>query len=311
MSRHKIFRQVTVARFTSCLLIIFILYCNNLLASEKDSTLIHDSVRWTRLVYEASAFFVTLETEIKLNTMKSDLSLSELVLNKEPNVLLPKGENIFRIDNFSEGFGKKTHYTLWFDRSGEALQRKKLVRGKKNEIKIYRFTDCGYHTLRQKFPDKKFAEDYSQWTASNKSFTGFERELCDGGTIYDVNALLYLIGAINIKDVGFEKELLTFSSGRLLKVKLVAKKKTSVYSEFKIKSPNKNVKVEDEVDVIEVQLIPDAGDKKGRESFRFLGLKGDVKVYVDPVRQLIVRLRGKVDVLGTLDINLKKAELLN
>ena len=299
-----------ISRFLFWLVIVSFFSSSNLPAAERNSVLAHDNVRWSRMVYEASAFFVTMETEITLSTVSGDASLNELTLNNEPNVLLPKKGNIFRIENFSEGFGKKTRYTLWFDNNGEALQRKKLVRGKKNEIKIYRFTNCGYYKLREKFADKKFDKNYNQWKESDKSFSEFQQELCDSGTIFDVNALLYIINILNIKDVGFEKELLTFSDGRLLKIKLFAKKKTSIYSEYEIKSPDKNIHVENEIDVLEVHVSPVTSDKQERDSFRFLGLKGDVKVYIDTAHQLIVRLRGKVDVLGTLDINLKKAELI-
>jgi len=269
------------------------------------------NVRWSRLVYQASAFFITMESEIRQGSIPVADVLPQLVLNNEPNVVRPKFEKILKVENYSEGFGKKTRYSLWFDQNGEALQRKKLVRGKKNEIKIYRFTPCGHYTLRKKFSDKKFDENYSQWKESDRSYTDFNSNLCGNEQIYDVNSLLYLISALNIKDVGYKKDFLTFSYGHLVRVKLTAKKMSTVYADYKIKSPDRDLTVNESVDVLELHLTPVTEDKKERENFRFLGLKGDVTVYLDLKHQLILRLRGKVDVVGSLDINLKRAELVN
>lgn len=269
----------------------------------------HDNVRWNRLVYEASAFFITLETEIKLTTVDRKTVAEQLVLQDETNLLFPEGRNVYRIDTFADSFGKRTHYSLWFDSDGEILQRKKVLRGKKNEIKIYRFSPCAYYSLRKKFPNKKFDQGFSQWTASNQKFLEFQPELCGDEPIVDANTLLYLISALDIKDTGLDRELLTFSRGRLIKVRLKARKKTSIYSEFKVKHPAGSNEIEDDVDVLQLHLSPVVDNSKDRDNFRFLGLKGDIKIYVDTKRKLILRLSGNVDVVGSIDINLKKAEL--
>jgi len=291
--------------------ILLLVHANVGRAEEHSLPLDHDNVHWSRLIYAASAFFMTLESEVRQESVTTEKASTQLVLNDEKDVHKSSAENIVRIDNFSEGFGKKAHYTLWFDQNGEALQRKKLVKGKRNEIKIYRFSSCGYFTLRKKFSSENFDENFKQWGEAKKSYTDFSSDLCGKQPVYDVNALLYLISALNIKEVGYQRELTTFSDGKLLRVKIVAKKMTSIYGDFIINSPQKEQTVNDSIDVLELHLVPVTSSKKERESFRFLGLKGNIKVYLDLTHQLIVRLRGNVDVVGNLDINLKKAELLH
>jgi hypothetical protein len=290
-------------------MIFFIFFCGQVSAAEKFVMLDHDSVNWTRLVYEASAFFMTLESEVNLKTIPSDTATKQLTLNDGVDVLSPKGDKVFHLQNYAEGFGKKTYYTLWFNSDGESLQRKKLVRGKKNEIKIYRYAPCGYYTLRHKFNSKKFDANFSQWKESDASFTEFPRELCDSGKIFDVNSLLYLISALNIKNVGYERELLTFSRGKLITVRITAKKMETIYSDYKINSSSGTLKINDDINVLKVQVTPLTSNRKDLESFKFLGLKGKVNVFIDTSRQLIVRLSGKVDVVGKININLKHAEL--
>lgn len=277
----------------------------------ENNQLKHENVRWSRLVYEASAFFVTLESEVKLQSIDKTKAIEDLVMKGESNLLYPKGERLFRIDTFAEGFGKETRYSLWINPDGEVLQRKKVLSGKKNEIKLYRFSPCAFYTLRQKFPSKKFDRNFNQWNDSHKKYAEFDPELCDSWPVYDVNSLLYLISALDISDVGFEREVLAFSKGDLFKVKIVAKKNTTIYSEFKIKSPNGKEEIDDDIDVLRVDIVPQVSNKNERDKFKFLGLKGNVKVYLDTARKLVVRLSGKVKVLGSIDINLKKAELVN
>lgn len=291
-------------------ILILLLLSNSVFATENPPIYNHDNVRWNRLVYEASAFFITLETEIRLSTIDRKAAVEQLVLQDETNLLFPEGQNVYRIDTFADSFGKKTHYSLWFDSDGEILQRKKVLRGKKNEIKIYRFSPCAYYSLRKKFPDKKFDQEFSQWTAANQKFQEFQPELCGDEPIVDANTLLYLISALDIKDAGFDKELLTFSRGRLIKVRLKAIKKTSIYSEFKVKHAAGSNEIEDDVDVLQLHLSPVVDNSKDRDNFRFLGLKGNIKIYVDTRRKLILRLSGNVDVVGSIDINLRKAELI-
>ena len=293
-----------------CITIFLLLLVSTSSVVASESSLDHNNIQWSRLVYEASAFFITLQSEVKQQSMALDSAEKQLVLSNDPNVISPGAETIYKVENYSEGFGKEARYTLWFDGNGAALQRKKLVSGKKNEIKIYRFSPCGYYTLRKKFPNKNFDKNFDQWKKTNKSFSEFSPELCGQGPVYDVNALMYLISALNIKQVGYEKEFLTFSDGRLLKVRLIAKKMTTVYGDFNITTPQKNISIDKSIDVLELHLTPITSNRKERDSFRFLGLKGNIKVYLDLTHRLIVRLRGKVDVVGQLDINLKKAELL-
>lgn len=291
-------------------LLLFTLFSSAIFADESQSRLDHDSVRWNRLVYEATAFFITLETEMKLSSLSRQMASGQLAMKDESNLLFPRGGKVFRIDTFADSFGKETHYSLWFDEDGEILQRKKVQRGKKNEIKLYRFSPCAYYSLRKKFPDEEFDEKNQQWDAFNHKFHEFAPELCGDEPVIDANALLYLVSALNIKDVGFEKDINTFSRGRLIKVRLKAKEKTSIYSEYVVNSPEGKTEIEDDIDVLKIQLSPIVGDSKERDNFRFLGLKGNINIYVDTKRKLIVRLSGKVKVLGSIDINLRRAELV-
>lgn len=292
------------------LLLVLVLLPLTTWAAEGNEQLNHENVVWSHLSYEASAFFVSLESDISLQSINKETAMAELVMKEESNLLFPSGNTVYRLNTFAEGFGKETRYLLWMDQNGEVLQRKKVSRGKKNELKFYRFSPCAFYTLRKKFPDKKFNENFNAWTEADRKFSEFDPALCDGTPIYDVNSILYLISTLDIRDVGYEKEVLSFSRGELFKVKIHARKKTTIYSEFTVNSPNGKEEFEDDLDVLEVRLIPQAVNEKDRDSFKFLGLRGNIKIYVDPERRLVVRLRGKVKVLGSIDINLKKADLV-
>jgi len=279
-------------------------------AAESTPILNRSDIQWSRLIYEASALFMTVQTEVTLNAVEKQVAISQLVLKNETYVHMPQGDTVFQMGTYSDSFGKKTSYNLWIDKQGQILQRKKLVRGKKNEIKYYRFAPCGYYTLREKFSDKKFDENYSQWKDDDRRFAEFAPELCDGRVIYDVNSLLYIITASNILKPGDKQEVLAFSRDRLFNVSLEAKKMKEIYADFSISAPSGKKSIEKKLKVLQVQIEPIGGDEKLNDDFRFLGLKGKVTVYVDLSRKLILRLSGHVDVLGSIDINLKNANLL-
>ena len=292
-----------------CFLLWYCLCINASIASNGDLALDHNAVRWSSLVYEASAFFVTLDTKVSLNKVNKDSDLKFLVLEDNEDVSLPRGDKFFRIDTFAEGFGKNTRYQLWFDNDGSILQRKKIVKGDKNEIKIYRYSQCGHYRMRKKFPDEDFEESYDKWKMSEVGLTSYPASLCEGNTVYDANTLLYLISALNLKSAGYERQLQVVSRGRLFTVKLHAKKMTSIYADYKLRTQGEDETIEDDVNVLEVRIMPVTDVKEELDSFKFLGLKGRVRVYVDTEKQLILRLRGEVKVLGKVDINLKKAVL--
>jgi len=280
-------------------------------ATESSHLLNRNDLQWSRLVYEASALFMTVQTEVTLGAMDKKVTLEQLVLKNESYVHKPQGDTVYQMSTFSDSFGKKTRYTLWLDSQGQILQRKKLVRGKRNEIKYFRFAPCGYYTLREKFSDRKFDENYNQWTDADRHFAEFAPELCDGRVVYDVNSLLYMATALNITKPGDRQEVLAFSRDRLFKVSMEAKKVNDIYVDFSLDSPSGKRKVDEKLKTLQIQIEPIGGDAKINEEFRFLGLSGKVTAYVDLTRKLVVRLNGHVDVLGSIDINLTKAVLLH
>ena len=45
-------------------------------------------------------------------------------------------------------------------------------------------------------------------------------------------------------------------------------------------------------------------DPAGADEFDFLGLKGDIDLYLDPDNRVLVQISGKADVIGHTDIKL-------
>lgn len=48
---------------------------------------------------------------------------------------------------------------------------------------------------------------------------------------------------------------------------------------------------------------------KRRESFSLMGLEEEIRLYIDPVTYLPIRLSGKAGIIGTVELNLRKARL--
>jgi hypothetical protein len=47
-------------------------------------------------------------------------------------------------------------------------------------------------------------------------------------------------------------------------------------------------------------------DPSEKDDFEFLGMKGDIDLYIDPDTRVLVQISGNADIIGYTDIKLKE-----
>ena len=115
--------------------------------------------------------------------------------------------------------------------------------------------------------------------------------------------------ALDFKKVGDSYELLVESNRKIISIKLTATNKVSIKSDYRLKNASGKTKVEENVEVLKIQLQPLGGNNSKKDQFEFLGLSGDIYLYVDTVNRVVLRLSGKIDIIGNVDINLAEAQM--
>jgi len=263
----------------------------------------HDKMRWSDLEYQAQFFFVSTTSAIHLQVIKS-IDAAKVLLDVDGKGLIkPGGDNVISISTYSESFGKKTRYQLWFDFDGRAMQKARTMRGKKNEEKMYRYADCGYYSFRRRFKKENFTPGVINWDQVKKRYHAYHTP-CNHAVITESNALLYLVPALNFKKVGDSYELLVESSSHIARIKLAAIDKTTLRSSYQIKDQAGKARTVKNPTVFKIKLTSlDASNSKNK-SFEFLGLSGDIYLYLDMAQRVISRLNGDIDVIGNIDIDL-------
>ena len=291
------------------LLLIANIYQAGVSFANGNDKFVHENVRWSQLKYEASAFFVTAQTTIKLSSANKSEALQKIVKFTAEDLLVPQGDRLFNVDIFTDEFGRQTNYQVWFEESGQALQRKRITRGNRNQIKLTRYAKCGIYKLSKKFSNDKFDSDYGGWSKVKKKYKPYPEATCDGSTVVDSNALLYMVSALDLKDIGDQYELLLGSKKKPVKVKLVVKTKKKIKADYKISNASGKDLVNQSVEVLQVQLMAVADNENEKEDIELLGLHGKIYLYVDASNHLILRISGDTKYVKNLDVNLKYADM--
>lgn len=303
--KYKNFPRITTL---FVIVILYMLKVTSVAMAQSSIPANQHKVDWTGLEYKATVFFVTATSSIKLDVLDTDQAQKDLVIEGGKDVLNPRQQQIFRLNTFSDEFGKKTSYQLWFDGDGTALQKTRILKGNKNEVKVYRYAPCGYYRLVKKFKNDNFDSGFNDWKNIKASYKPYKNAQCEDVIITDSNALLYLVPSLDFKNVGDSHEFLVESSQRLVPVKLSVKSKTAIKADYQLETAEGKTRVYKSVDVLKIQLQP-VVNSPGSDNFSFLGLKGNIDLYVDMKNRMILRLSGKLDVVGSVDINLSAAKM--
>jgi len=281
--------------------------------ADNESRFAHDKMRWSDLEYQAQFFFVSTTSTIHLQIIKAIDAATSLQDVDAKDLVKPSQDKVISITTYSESFGKKTQYKLWFDFDSRAMQKERTLRGKKNEQKIYRYAECGYYSFRQRFKRENFKPDQINWQQVKKHYHAY-RTPCKHTVITESNALLYLIPALNFNKVGDSYELLVESNSHIARIKLTATEKTTLRSSYRIKDQTGKTRTVKNPSVFKIKLTAlDAASTKSastkNDSFEFLGLSGDIYLYLDMADRVISRLNGDIDVIGNIDIDLTEMTL--
>lgn len=261
-------------------------------------------VPWTRLELEAKKLFTKARTEILL-TSPAGLG-RRLIASPRGAALQPEGP-LALLELKAAFAGRRSETSVWFDpRRAAVLQRLKLKPGKKGYQKTHRFTDDGvYSHRRSPLDSRQGAGPVEGWGKVEEAFYPFPERPRECGPISEPELLLYMISA-----AGTEKPFHTcsFSDKTLHHVELKPRGTVSLDVDYATNSDGRQRRHRGRVEVERVVLQARPVDPGSGDDFKFLGLEGDVEIFLDG--RIPVEVAGRFPGLGRIRIKLVAADLL-
>ena len=202
---------------------------------------------------------------------------------------------------------------VWFNaEDGRAYRRMRWRKKNDPWIKIYRWTDNGVY--RQKIlpacPDER-KQTPTKWTRTTESFYPYPENTVHSGAVSDPMLLLYVLSALEPGRLKSPFEMYVFGKKQLHR--LICRQEKSLPTAVSFKLPGSsgatgiNTTMTPLVFSIDTEaLAPENGEP---ETFSFLGLQKDIRIYLDASRRLPIRVSGKNAICGDLVLELSDAQL--
>jgi len=272
-------------------------------------TLDPDRLVWERLSYEASKFIFSSSSEISIERRSAAEVRGALEPAGRGRALEPRGETL-ALEIESRALGRDSHLVLFFaPDDAMAYQRSQIETGKKKpRQKTYRYTREGVYSVRR-YPEKGEEELPSdEWSDALEEYEDFGDGASEGAAITEPSALFYLLATAELDEPGDRLEFLVFSKNHVSPVVLRVEERTRLDVDYREISSGGERTVGGKVEALRISIDPHppaGGDAE--EDFNFLGLEGNLVVYLDPEHRLPLQIEGKVPYAGRVRIKLCEA----
>ena len=277
-----------------------------LLTQAQESKLDPKLVKWTSLHYKTYILFFSVNVKYKLNQISQADSKSALLKPTKGTGTMPTMDPTYRIDLDSKIMGRKSFISLWFDPSGTAFQRTQTDTGSKQRVKTYRILTDGYYSREAKPKGNEEDLPPNKWTQIGEGAKTFNKLPPEGRIVAEPTALYYLVSASSISKPGDKFEEYIFTKHGVFSLKLHAVDYKDIETNYKSNQDGKKQSIQGESKTLHITMNAVAIDPADAGDFDFLGLKGDIDLYMDPATRVLVQVSGKADYIGRTDIKLKE-----
>ena len=262
---------------------------------------------WHKVEMKASKLFITTTSTVSTTLLPSAAAVRQLGDAGEHRGLLPTARQTARVEIGNSLLGRDSVTTLWLDPAdGRALQRIKVETGKKHRFKAVRFTEDGVLTRRRYPREGEEKKKPDAWSDRSEEFLSLA---LGEQAVVDPTGLLYLLAIAPLKKAGdrWTAEILADDAIHHLEVKVEAV--TRIKARYTCIHSKKEQAMKGEVDALHLTLRPRAADGGKGSNFEFLGLEGDVDVYLHRQDRYPLMITGKIPIAGHVKIELERVEL--
>ena len=261
------------------------------------------------LNYKASKFFVSAETQVQQRLIPSEQAVAQLLPLAQGEGRMPNQDQIVLQTIKTNVMGQQSRIETWLNPDAGILQRSSLYTGRKNWFRTYRYISTGAYSVKRQ-PDSKAEQNrpHEQWSDVSTNFYQLE-DVALKHPLSETEALFYLISVANLNEPGDQLQLPVFDKDEVIGLTVMVEKIVPLTVDFKEITDQGEKRVSGKQNVLRARLnARPLGEQSNAKDFQFLGYNGDVQLYIDPVRRVIVQMSGKYDYLGNVDIRLQELD---
>jgi hypothetical protein len=268
-------------------------------------------LRWSALEFSASKLLMTARASMAAGIVDRAAVAAELRTTPVGAPVAP-GERVLQVRYTMSGLGRDSQTLLYADPvTGGALQRAQLDEGRRQRERIYRFTDIGaYHYTRWPATRAEESRPPEAWTKLEEGLRPYPQAAA-GEPVTEVSALLWLAAAADLEKAGDTVEVLAFSRRHVHRVIMQVAGTRTVSVDYKEQGPGGTVQRRGRTEALLVRLhgAPLDPAQADADDFELLGLGGDLELLLEPATRAPLELRGRVRIMGSVTVRLRRAVL--
>lgn len=266
-------------------------------------------VRWSELSYKAKKLGFSAGTDLKLSSVAAAEAAAELYVPPEGEARSPGSSEVALLTMETKGLGQDSLTRLWFDpANATAFQRDQHDRRKGKQWRAYRYLEEGVASVTHRPAAGEKGQSPDRWSDRSTGSFEFPDWLGDGALVTEPAAVFFIAAAAALDEVGDRIQVPTFTKNKLLLVELEVVGIEQLKADYTQKSSAGERRVSGRVDAIHIsvdsrRLGPDSEEG----DFEFLGLRGDVEMWVDQTTRVPIQISGRVPVVGKAHVRLRRA----
>lgn len=271
-------------------------------------------VGWSELHYEAHKLLLTATAAVRLETLPTPETVVDLRTPPEGAGRAPAGPCVAVLRLSSDvPIGRDEDATAWLDsETGGVLQVDKVATGRGAFRKVFRYSDAGFFMWRSApADDEEERGEPDRWSKRKTAMVGGDRP-SQRLTLTDSYALLYLVSLVPRERGEIKRSALMFADDRLAEVVFRVGGLSLRKADFRVSWPGGERRIDEKrlLRRISIAAAPlGAGSRAADVDLGFLGMKGELTVWIDMETGVPVELDGRADTVGRLRVRLERATL--
>ena len=252
-------------------------------------------IPWQGLRYEAQKLFFSGHTEVRLDRLPGR--------EAELDLPGPPGSKV-RLDIDSELAGRRSTIRLWLEPDrGNTFARIKRRMGSKAYEKTWLLADGGLRTDRRAPANsQEVRQPPSAWSEQERGFLHLPNSIpCPRLTT--PSALFYLLATHPLAP-GEELPFCSASNQGIHQTTVRAEGFEKLGVRYQERSGDRLDAIEKEIQALRLTVR-----SEGDNEIDFLGLEGEIELFLHPQKRLLLEVRGDVPLLGEVQVRLREATL--
>ena len=303
------------------ILLLAVLFISpQLIAAEENTTTettVNNKVSWTDLTFKGSKLLTTIT--VKMHLGPGELSPDDPAA--EAGTYLPgcsetdNDSRLLTVRTSSKGMLSDGQYEeqIWFKEPDGLPYKRIRVRNDDDPwIKSYCWEKKGVrrHEIQPGVSAEK-KQPPTKWTSRNEHFYEYPIESAGCSSISDQSLIFYILPTLDPDMQQNPKEICVFGRKQLHRLTIRQVKSSPIEVSFKFQTASQKETIKDQITplVYSIKTEPYTPENKEPENFSLFGLNKGIRIYMDPEKQIPVRVSGTNGIFGKIVLKLQNARL--